>query len=68
MTKEERDIQRKLRVLQYADTIGDVSKACRYFGIGRASFYPYIILGTHRIFERLRDEWSAGVAAGAASV
>jgi transposase len=41
MTKEERDIQRKLRVLQYADTIGDVSKACRYFGIGRASFYRW---------------------------
>ena len=39
MTKEERDIQRKLRVLQYADTIVNVSKTCRYFGIGRASFY-----------------------------
>ncbi len=41
MTKKERDIQRKMRVLQCADTIGDVSKACRYFGIGRASFYRW---------------------------
>lgn len=39
MTKEERDIQRKLRVLQYANIIGDVWKARSYFGVGRASFY-----------------------------
>src|ERR1700682_2602153 len=31
-------IQRKLRVLRHAEHIGDVSKTCRYFGIGRASF------------------------------
>jgi len=40
MTKNnEREVQRKLRVLQHAKRIGHVANACRYFGIGRASFY-----------------------------
>lgn len=48
MTKEDqREIQRKLRVLQYAERAGQVSKTCRYFGIGRASFYRW-----RRAFER----------------
>jgi hypothetical protein len=33
-----RDIQRKLRALRHAEQIGDITKTCRYFGIGRASF------------------------------
>ena len=41
MTKNNREIQRKLRVLSYAEQLGDVSRACRYFGIGRASFYRW---------------------------
>ena len=41
MLQTERDIQRKLRILRYAEQIGDVSKTCRYFGIGRASFYRW---------------------------
>jgi transposase-like protein len=41
MTSEERDIQRKLRVLQHAEKIGNARKACRYFGIGRSSFYRW---------------------------
>ena len=39
MNNVDRDIQRKLRALRHAEQIGDVSKTCRYFGIGRASFY-----------------------------
>ena len=39
LNSDQREIQRKLRVLEHADKIGDVSKAYRYFGIGRASFY-----------------------------
>ncbi|QJB70511.1 RNA methyltransferase [Parasphingorhabdus halotolerans] len=36
MTKEgEREVQRKLRVLQHAEKIGHVARACRYFGIAR---------------------------------
>ncbi len=41
MTKEDRDIQRKLKVLRHAEKIGDVGKTCRYFGIGRSSFYRW---------------------------
>ncbi len=41
MTKINREIQRKLRILNHAEQIGDVSKACRYFGVGRASFYRW---------------------------
>jgi hypothetical protein len=40
MTKEERDIQRKLRVLRHAKKIGDVGRSCR-FGIGRSSFWRW---------------------------
>ncbi len=41
MTVEERDIQRKLRVLQHAEKIGNARKACRYFCIGRSSYYRW---------------------------
>ena len=41
MTTDQRTIQRKLRILQHAERIGDVSKTCRYFGVGRASFYRW---------------------------
>ena len=41
MTKDQREIQRKLRILRYAADIGDVAKTYRYFGIGRSSFYRW---------------------------
>jgi transposase InsO family protein len=41
VTDEDREVRRKLKVLEYANQIGDVSKTCRYFGIGRASFYRW---------------------------
>ena len=41
MTKEDRDIQRKLKVLRHAQKIGGVAKTCRYFGVGRSSFYRW---------------------------
>ncbi len=41
MLQTEREIQRKLRILRHAEQIGDVSKTCRYFGIGRASYYRW---------------------------
>lgn len=41
MTNDERDIQRKLRVPQHAEKIGNARKACRYFGICRSSFYRW---------------------------
>ena len=39
MTDDQREIRRKLRVLEHAEQSGNVSRTCRYFGIGRASFY-----------------------------
>jgi transposase-like protein len=41
MSNTERQIQRKLRVLKYAEQIGSVAKTCRYFGVARASFYRW---------------------------
>jgi hypothetical protein len=41
MTKAQRDIRRKLRVLQYAADIGNIAKACRYFGISRETSYVW---------------------------
>jgi transposase-like protein len=41
MTNQERDVQRKLKVLRHAEQTGNIAKTCRYFGIGRASFYRW---------------------------
>ncbi len=41
MAKDQQEIRRKLRILDHAAASGDVSKTCRYFGIGRASFYRW---------------------------
>ena len=41
MTQAERDIRRKLRVLNHARESGNVSQTCRYFGISRESFYQW---------------------------
>ncbi len=41
MPLQNRDIKRKFRNLLHADKIGSVSKTCRYFGIGRSSFYRW---------------------------
>jgi len=39
MTHDHREIHRKKRVLEYAERIGNINKACRYFGVARSSFY-----------------------------
>ena len=41
MTQKEREIQLRLRILKYAEETGHVGRTCRYFGIGRASFYRW---------------------------
>ena len=41
MTKEDRDIQRKLKVLRHAENTGHVARTCRYFGVGCTSFYRW---------------------------
>ena len=44
MNQNERDIQRKLRILKHAEDGGSAVKTCRYFGVGRASFYRWKVL------------------------
>lgn len=39
--QSQRDINRKLRVLNHALESNNVSKTCRYFGISRESFYKW---------------------------
>lgn len=41
MNKDQREIQRKLRILQHAEETGHVAKTCRFFGVGRSSFYRW---------------------------
>ncbi len=41
MSRDDRDIQRKLRVLRHAEQSGHVARTCRYFGVGRSSFYRW---------------------------
>jgi len=41
MIDDQREIRHKLHVLEHAELSGDVSKTCRYFGVGRASFYQW---------------------------
>ena len=41
MTKEQRNIKRKLPVLVHAKETGNVSKTCRYYGISRQIFYKW---------------------------
>ena len=35
MTNDHREIHRKKRVLEYAERIGNINKACRWYGKGR---------------------------------
>lgn len=41
MSKAQRDIRRKRRVLEHAERTGNIRKTCRYFGISRALFYVW---------------------------
>ncbi|GEM_PF-1757813 len=41
MTKDQREIRRKLRILRHAEEIGHVARTCRYLGIGRSSLYRW---------------------------
>ena len=41
MSKAEHDIRRKRPVLEYAKQVGNARKACRFFGVSRASFYRW---------------------------
>ncbi len=38
MSKDQREIARKLRILQHAEETGHVAKTCRHFGVGCSRF------------------------------
>ena len=40
-SKEHADIRKKLKVLNYVKESGNVSKACRYYGISRETYYQW---------------------------
>ena len=40
--KELSDIKRKLRLLEYAKVLGNIAKACRYFGVSRETYYQWL--------------------------
>jgi transposase-like protein len=41
MNKDQFEIKRKLRILQHVEETGHVAKTCRYFVVGRSSFYRW---------------------------
>ena len=41
MTEAQREVRKKKRILEHAEMTGNVRKTCRYFGIGRATFYRW---------------------------
>jgi len=41
MTSQEREVQRKLKILRHAEKSCHVARTCRYFGVGRSSFYRW---------------------------
>ncbi len=51
MTNDQREIHRKKRVLEYAERIANVKKACRHFGVARSVGAVMRTLN-HRIFYR----------------
>ncbi len=42
MTTDEKEIRRKLRVLEHAQDSGNIAKTCRYFGLPRSLFYLWL--------------------------
>jgi len=41
MIREQREIHRKKRILEYTERIGNIIWACRYFGVARSTFYVW---------------------------
>jgi hypothetical protein len=44
MDRDKQEIASKLKILRHAEATGEVARTCRYFGIGRASFYLWTAL------------------------
>ena len=39
MNVQQREIQRRLRVIKHAEKLGNVQRTCHYFGIARSTFF-----------------------------
>ena len=40
--KEKSDIRRKLNVINYAEKIGNINKACRHYGVSKTIYYRWL--------------------------
>ena len=49
MNKDQREIQRKLRILLHVEETGHVAKTCQYFGIADPAFIAGVRLGEARL-------------------
>ena len=41
MSGNQRETNRRLRILKHAKTNGNIAMTCRYFGIGKSTFYEW---------------------------
>ena len=41
MTRDEREVDRKLRILNHGKRSGNIARTCRYFGIPRSLFHVW---------------------------
>jgi transposase len=41
MSREQREVRRRLRIFEHAKKTGNIRKTCRYFGIPRSLFYVW---------------------------
>jgi len=62
MTRSERGIKRKLRVLDHAKETGNISKTCRFYGISRQSFYVW-----RRAYEKFGEQGLVPIKHGVSS-
>ena len=62
MTVDEKEINRKLRILNHANQSGNIAKTCRYFGIPRSLFYVW-----RNTYRKCGDEGSVSVQIAAPS-
>ena len=46
---KDQEIKNKLKVFEYARTVGNISKACRYYGISRETYYKWYRNGIENI-------------------
>lgn len=54
-TSERKLAEHRMRMLQFAETLGNVSEACRKMGISRSQFYEYKKRFEKNGLEGLRD-------------